>query len=210
MKYLKKFESSNSRKHNEVILDNGVKVYLTENLTKFTEEDVLDFYNDFEIISSAFDLNLVESIDPDKRLNQFEIGVAANLYVEVIYFDDSEDLKETMDDFIDSIKRKYNWSLPTKNSYSYNFSENVDNSEFVLINIVFTKNNEVKQIVKKSEPESIDDLFTDKYDNSTKIEILSKLESNLKLKEIVEKNYPEFINEGELMTIKLLKKLNII
>lgn len=117
-----------------------------------------------------------------------------------------------MDIFVDSIKRKYGWTLPTTYSYSFNFSENGDGKEFAVINLVFTKPKEEKisKVESNKDIEIVKNLFTDKYSKEEKISTLLKLENESKLKEIISSTHPDFVQGGELMILKILKKLNWI
>lgn len=216
MRYLKKFESRDmSRLKSEftkISIVDGFEISFNEKLTSFTKDDILDFHEDFEMISSAYGINLVSEIDPEEGKNQYEIGLSANIWLEIIFFDDDEDLKETIDSFVDSVKRKYNWELPTTYSYSFNFSENVNGKEFAVINLVFTKPKKSKtsKVESDKDIEIVKNLFTDKYPKEEKISTLLKLENESKLKEIISSTHPDFVQGGELMILKILKKLNWI
>jgi hypothetical protein len=216
MRYLKKFESRDMSRQTPVFtkveIGDGFEISFNEKLTSFTKDDILDFHDDFEIISSAYGINLVSEIDPEEGENQYEIGVSSNIWLEIVFFDDDEDLKETMDSFVDSVKRKYNWELPTTYSYSFNFSKNVNGKEFAVINLVFTKQKETKKSIVESNKdiEIVKNLFTDKYSKEEKISTLLRLESESKLKEIISSTHQDFVQGGELMILKLIKKLNWI
>lgn len=83
MRYLKKFESRDmSRSKPELTkieVGDGFEISFNEKLTKFTKDDILDFYNDFEMVSSGYGIDLVSVINPESGENQYEIGVSANI-----------------------------------------------------------------------------------------------------------------------------------
>ena len=92
-----------------------------------------DFYDEFQIIADSYNLTEVKFIDPDNEVNQYNIGVLRNAFVELVLFKDSDEIIDELKSFTEKVKQ-FGWRIINK--------INIENyGEYKEVTIVFTKRN---------------------------------------------------------------------
>lgn len=121
------------------------EIHIHPTLSNFNKEDMQDFYDEFQIIADSYNLTEVKFIDPDNEVNQYNIGVLRNAFVELVLFKDSDEIIDELKSFIEKVKQ-FGWRIINK--------INIENyGEYKEVTIVFTKRNLTESIDNESDIE---------------------------------------------------------
>jgi uncharacterized protein YaaR (DUF327 family) len=133
MRNIKKFEAFSD------------EIHIHPTLSNFNKEDMQDFYDEFQIIADIYNLTEVKFIDPDNEINQYNIGVLRNAFIELVLFKDSDEIIDELKSFIEKVKQ-FGWRIINK--------INIENyGEYKEVTIVFTKRSLTESIDNESDIE---------------------------------------------------------